>query len=48
MNGKEGCLKWTGPFCVVKVLENWAYKLETMEGGAILWTWNVAMLELMA
>jgi len=28
-------LKWTDLFCVVEVLENGAYKLETLEGGVI-------------
>jgi len=27
--------KWTDPFCVIEVLRNGAYKLETLEGGAI-------------
>jgi len=37
--------KWTGPFCVVEVLENRAYRLETLEGGAIPRTWNGANLK---
>jgi len=36
--------KWIGPFRVVEVLGNWAYRLETLEGGAIPRTWNVANL----
>jgi len=32
--------KWTGPFHVVEVLGNGAYKLETLEGEAIPQTWN--------
>jgi len=27
--------KWTDPFLVVEVLENGAYRLETLKGGAI-------------
>jgi len=27
--------KWNGPFRVIEVLENGAYKLETLEGGTI-------------
>jgi len=37
--------KWTGPFRVVKVLGNGAYKLETLEGGAIPRTWNTTNLK---
>jgi len=36
--------KWTGSFRVTEVLGNGAYKLETLEGGAILRTWNAANL----
>ena len=36
--------KWT-PFRIVEVLKNEAYKLETLEGGAIPQTWNVANLK---
>jgi len=32
--------KWTDPFCVIEVLGNEAYKLETLEGGTIPRTWN--------
>ncbi|XP_068486954.1 uncharacterized protein [Phaseolus vulgaris] len=32
--------KWSGPFCVVEVLGNGAYRLETLEGRAIPRTWN--------
>ncbi|XP_068476642.1 uncharacterized protein [Phaseolus vulgaris] len=32
--------KWTGPFRVVEVLGNGAYRLETLEGGTIPRTWN--------
>jgi len=32
--------KWTGPFHMVEALENGAYRLETLEGGAIPRTWN--------
>jgi len=37
--------KWTGPFRVVEVLGNGAYRLETLEGGAIPRMWNVANLK---
>jgi len=37
--------KWTGPFRVVKVLGNEAYRLETLEGGTIPRTWNEANLK---
>jgi len=37
--------KWTSLFRVVEVLENGAYKLETLEGGAIPQTWNVKNLK---
>ena len=37
--------KWTGPFCVIKVLGNGAYKLETLEGRIIPRTWNEANLK---
>jgi len=37
--------KWTGPFRVVEVLGNEAYRLETLEGGAIPQTWNGANLK---
>ena len=37
--------KWTGPFRVVEVLENSAYKLEILEGGAIPRTWNATNLK---
>ena len=37
--------KWSGPFRVVEVLGNGAYKLETLERGAIPRTWNVANLK---
>ena len=36
--------KWTGPFRVMEVLGNGAYRLETLEGGAIPCTWNAANL----
>jgi len=38
-------LKWTGPFCIVGVLGNDAYKLETLEGEVIPRTWNAANLK---
>jgi len=37
--------KWTGPFKVTEVLENGAYRLETLEGGPIPRTWNGANLK---
>ncbi|XP_068487032.1 uncharacterized protein [Phaseolus vulgaris] len=37
--------KWTGSFCVIEVLRNGAYKLETFEGGIIPRTWNEANLK---
>jgi len=37
--------KWIGPFRVTKVLGNGAYRLETLEGGAIPHTWNAANLK---
>jgi len=38
-------LKWTGRFRVVEVLRNGAYRLETLEGGAIPQTWNTENLK---
>ena len=37
--------KWTGPFRA-EVLGNGAYRLETLEGGAIPRTWNATHLKL--
>ena len=37
--------KWTGPYRVVETLENGAYRLETLEGGAIPKTWNATHLK---
>ena len=37
--------KWTGPFRVVEMLGNGAYRLETLEGGAIPQTWNATNLK---
>ncbi|XP_068492190.1 uncharacterized protein [Phaseolus vulgaris] len=37
--------KWTGPFRIVEVLGNSAYRLETLEGGPIPRTWNAANLK---
>ncbi|XP_068498358.1 uncharacterized protein [Phaseolus vulgaris] len=37
--------KWTGPFSVTKAAGNGAYRLETLEGGPIPRTWNVANLK---
>ena len=34
--------RWVGPFRVTEALGNKAYRLETLEGGAIPHTWNVA------
>jgi len=36
--------KWTGPFRVTKAPGNGAYRLETLEGGAIPRTWNATNL----
>ena len=38
--------KWTGPFRVVETLENGAYRLEALDGGAIPRTWNATHLKL--
>jgi len=37
--------KWTDPFHVVEALGNRAYRLETLEGGAIPRTWNGVSLK---
>jgi len=37
--------KWTGPFRVAEALGNEAYRLETLEGGAIPRTWNATNLK---
>jgi len=37
--------KWTGPFRVIEALGNGAYRLETLEGGAIPRTWNATNLK---
>jgi len=37
--------KWTGPFKVTEALGNGAYRLETLEGGAIPCTWNETNLK---
>jgi len=37
--------KWTGPFKGTEALGNGAYKLETLEGGAIPRTWNATNLK---
>jgi len=37
--------KWTGPFRVTEALGNGAYRLQTLEGGAIRRTWNAANLK---
>jgi len=37
--------KWTGPFGVTDTLGNGAYRLETLEGGAIPRTWNATNLK---
>jgi len=37
--------KWIGLFCVVEVLGNNTYKLETLEGGAIPRMWNATNLK---
>ncbi|XP_068486656.1 uncharacterized protein [Phaseolus vulgaris] len=38
--------KWTDPFRIVEALENGAYRLETLDGGAIPRTWNATHLKL--
>jgi len=38
--------KWTGPFRITEVLGNVAYRLKTLEGGAIPRTWNATHLKL--
>ncbi|XP_068497726.1 uncharacterized protein [Phaseolus vulgaris] len=37
--------KWTGPFRVTEALGNGAYRLETLESGAIPRTWNATKLK---
>jgi len=37
--------KWTDPFRVTEALGNGAYKLVTLEGGAIPRTWNATNLK---
>ena len=37
--------KWTCPFRITEALGNGAYKLETLEGGAIPHTWNATNLK---
>jgi len=37
--------KWIDPFRVTKALGNGAYRLETLEGGAIPHTWNATNLK---
>jgi len=37
--------KWTGPFRVTEALGKGAYRLETLEGGAIPHTWNATNLK---
>ena len=37
--------KWTGLFIVTEALGNGAYRLETLEGGAIPCTWNTTNLK---
>ena len=37
--------KWTVPFRIIEVFGNEAYKLETLEGGAIPRMWNVVNLK---
>jgi len=36
---------WIGPFRVIEALGNGAYRLETLEGGAIPRTWNATNLK---
>jgi len=37
--------KWTEPFRITEALGNGAYRLETLEGGAIPRTWNATHLK---
>ena len=37
--------KWTGPFRITEALGNGAYRLETLEGGAIPRPWNATYLK---
>ena len=37
--------KWIGPYRAVEALENGAYRLETLDGGAIPRTWNATHLK---
>ena len=37
--------KWTGPFRITEAKGNGSYKLETLEGGPIPRSWNVANLK---
>jgi len=37
--------KWTDPFRIIEALGNGAYRLETLEGGAIPRTWNATNLK---
>ena len=37
--------KWTGPFIITEALGNGAYRLKTLEGGAIPRTWNATNLK---
>jgi len=37
--------KWTGPFRVTEALGNGAYRLDTLEGGAIPRTWNATNMK---
>jgi len=37
--------KWIGPFRITEALGNDAYRLETLEGGAIPRTWNATHLK---
>jgi len=35
---------WVRPYRVRRVIEKRAYVLETLDGGKVPWTWNVANL----
>jgi len=39
------CPKWTDPLCVIEVLGNGSYRLETLKGRIIPQTWNEANLK---
>ncbi|MCI34455.1 hypothetical protein A2U01_0055675, partial [Trifolium medium] len=42
--GGKMTANWEGPFRIHEFFEGGAYRLETMTGEIMLWTWNVANL----